>query len=313
MSRLAVFGFLLAVAGCSGGSVERGVPVDLGRTAREDVLRFYLGSFVRPNRVDSILVTDGGFRLDLDRLGTEAPRLAERLARAGADGRIDMDELQAAVRSGQAERTDLPETRAEMAARTGYGSDDGEWLVVTVRGAMSPYERRLYVREDAVESAIRNWTGSEARLVYPVGTTVVGEHLSGGEVVETTAMIRRADGFWDFVAFGADGGRVDRIDGDPEPLAVPTECFGCHYGTRLFEPEKSFPAQPPDGPHGPRFVRAPDDWIRPDVVTVFDEHRRRDDGLLGLYATLLVGRWVAQAERGALPDERLRLLADLGL
>jgi hypothetical protein len=140
----------------------------------------------------------------------------------------------------------------------------------------------------------------------------VGEHLEDGAVVETTAMIRRADGWWDFAAYDAGGEPIGEIHGDRGGLAVPTRCFGCHYGDRAFEPEASFPAPAADGPHGPRFVDVPVAWVDPAVVSRLDEHRRRSDGLLGLYATVLVGRWRAEAEAGRLQAEKMRLVEALG-
>lgn len=300
------------MAGCTAAPAPSGVAVDAGRSDAGRVLRFYLGSYMDPARIDSVLVADGdGWRLDLESLASTAPELRAQLEPSAGDGLLDRDELRAAVQATYAEARRLPGSATDLVALPGFGAPDDERVEIRVRGSMTRYERRVRIPVAAVVSALETFA-AEGELRYPAGTVVVGEHLEDGDVVETTAMIRRADGYWDFAAYGVGGEPIGEIHGDRGGLAVPTRCFGCHYGDRAFEPEASFPAPAADGPHGPRFVDVPGEWVDPDVVARLDEHRRRSDGLLGLYATVLVGRWRAEAEAGRLPAERARLVEALG-
>jgi hypothetical protein len=308
-------GFLLAacvVAGCTSAPALPGVAIDAGRSDAGPVLRFYLGSYMDPARIDSVLAADGdGWRLHLAVLAGIAPALHAALEPSAGDGLLGRDELRAAVQATYAEARRLPGSASELVALPGFGAPDDERVEIRVRGSMTRYERRVRIPVAAVVSALEGFVSS-GELQYPVGTVVVGEHFEDGAVVETTAMIRRADGYWDFAAYGAGGAPIGEIHGDRGGLAVPTRCFGCHYGDRAFEPEASFPAPASDGPHGPRFVEVPGEWVDRDVVSRLDEHRRRSDGLLGLYATVLVGRWKAEAEAGRLPAETARLVEALG-
>lgn len=298
----------LALAGCVRAAPQDGIPVDVGSSDPEPVLRFYLGSYMPVDRVDTVLVYGGsGWSIRMDVLEAEAPELHAVLMPSTADDLVERDELRMAVQKTYAAARHLPSTVQELVRSAGF---EGDWLEFGVRGSMTPYERRIRIPMRAVESALRA-SMAGGGLKYAPGTVVVGEHLDDGTVVETTAMIRREDGFWDFAAYDADGERVDEIRGESGPLAAPTRCFGCHYGNRAFEPEASFPAVAADGPHGARFIEAPGAWVDADVARRLDEHRRRSDGLLGLYATLLVGRWKSGDE--PLTRDREQLLETLGL
>jgi len=299
VTRLAIL--LVLLTGCARPDAPGRIHVDVGRSGADRVLRFYLGSYMDPGNVDSVMSTDGQeWMLDMDRIEALAPSLHGALIAAAADGLIDRDEIRAAVQSTYAGARKLPDSVDALVELPGFG---GEKLVIRVRGSMTRYERRVMIPVRAVAEALGRFA-RDGSLTYAPGTVVVGEHLDGDRVVETTGMIRRADGFWDFVAYGPDGGRVDEIEGERGGLAAPTRCFGCHYGDRAFEPEASFPAAAADGPHGPRFVDVPERWIDRDVIRLLDEHRRRSDGLLGLYATVLAGRWKAgeSGAHGALLD-----------
>ena len=94
---------------------------------------------------------------------------------------------------------------------------------------------------------------------------------------------------------------------------MPTQCAGCHFGSKLFEPEKSDPAAASDGPFGPRAVHVPEPWRSADATALFQEHARRDDGTLGLYGTLYASRLLAERDAGTINEEDAALLDRLGL
>jgi hypothetical protein len=141
----------------------------------------------------------------------------------------------------------------------------------------------------------------------------VGEHYEGEALVETTVMRKRADGYWDYFAYDASGGLASQTTTPPRALDVPTQCVGCHFGEKLFEPERSFPAEAPPGPHGPRGIYVDDALRDAEVVAFFDEHSKRSDHVLGLYGTLFIAQLRAQEAAGSLPAADAALLDDLGL
>ena len=89
--------------------------------------------------------------------------------------------------------------------------------------------------------------------------------------------------------------------------------MGCHFGDKLFEPEKSFPMRAEPGPHGPRQVYVEEDLRDEEIVRRFDEHRRRSDTVLGLYTTLFVSSLRAERRAGTLDESDAVLLDSLDL
>lgn len=286
--------------GCS-KSPESSAVVELDLESRRpgQMAEFFLGAYGTPEQVSSVLGDNPGESLNLDSLRLFAPDLAGALEEATQAGRVSRESFAAAIASTYGPAADLPADVdalwAELGGRPTGGGDrqnveesrllTPSWVTYEVTGSMTEYRRRIHIRRDAVRAALEEYSDS-ASLRYPVGTTVIGEHLQGGEVVETTLMRRRGDGFWSFGAYDARGVPTDSIAGSPDPLGVPGDCFGCHYGSRLFEPERSFPAAARPGPAGERAVHVGEALRSPEVVTLLQEHARRTDGLLGLPATL---------------------------
>ena len=99
----------------------------------------------------------------------------------------------------------------------------------------------------------------------------------------------------------------------PRSLKTPTQCVGCHFGVKVFEPERSFPAAAPPGPHGPRAFYVDEALRDREPVVFFDEHTKRSDTVLGIYNTLFVARLRADRRAGALAAADARLLESLGL
>ena len=315
MHRLVGVAFLL-IAGC-GGAPGDGLAVDLDKSNEATLLRYYLGGYAAAEGADPVaaglLVEDGGWRIRPDAF-PEPVRAS--LTDTDGDGTLGWDEFVAFVEATYAEARALPATLGGIRAAAPYADGDSAWFVTEVDGVMTAARRRIFVPVAALRAALDAFAET-GDLVYPEGTVIVGEHRAEDAVLETTVKRRRADGFWDFAVYGPDGNRAAATQTEPRPLRAPIQCVGCHLGRRLFDPEKSFPAAAPDGPYGPRAIYA-SDAVRAaveahDLVDTFDEHGRRTDGVLGLYATLYAAQLLTDRDAGRHSDEDAALLDRLGL
>lgn len=308
----------LALAACGGPvdvqTAER-VPLALDHADPERLVRSLLGGFASADGADPFeagLVSGEGDALTLHPQALPADARAA-LSDADGDGALSWEELRALADEAYYAARRLPPTLAALRADEPYATVDTAWFSVDVSGVMTALPRRVYVRESALRAAISAFA-DDGRLVYPAGTWIVGEALGeGGAVVETTVKRRRADGFWDFGVYGADGRLAPATTSPPRPLRAPAQCTGCHLGERRYEPEASFPRAAPDGPFGARAYHVPDAWRSAEATALFEEHARRDDGVLGLYATLWTGRALAARADGALAPRDAALLDRLGL
>ena len=313
----------LAIAGsaCASGPVDvqtaEAVPLRLDKANPERLVQSLLGAYVGDaDAFESGLVSGSGDDLTLHPQRLDAATRGQ-LSDADGDGAIDWDELVAFVGLTYVPAHGIPPTLADFYASSAVappsGPDDPAWFTVDVAGVMTSARRRVSVPVPALRAAIEAFAeGGE--LVYPVGTPIVGAHLADdGATAETTVKRRRADGFWDFAVYDAEGRVAASTSTPPLPLKAPTQCTGCHLGQKLYEPEKSFPAPAPDGPNGPRAYYVPDAWRSAEATALFQEHARRDDGVLGLYATLYVGRLLAARADGTLAPDDAALLDRLGL
>lgn len=270
---------LAAVGGCRSGTPDR-LALDLDRPDPEPVVDLVLGALLGPDGGDPVaagLATRAGdaWTLDGAAIAARAPAGAPALD-ANANGTVDDDELAAFATATYAA------ARAFPATLNGFGLDTASAFALDVTGVMTTARRRTYVPLSALRSALGGYRAAGDRLVYPAGTVVWGRHaLPDGE---TTLMRKRADGVWDFAVYDRAGRLASATTGAPRPLRAPMQCIGCHAGSRLFEPERSFPSDAPTGPDGPRAVHT--DARSAAATAFFDEHRKRSDGLLGLYATV---------------------------
>ena len=309
---------LAVLVGCGGSgpvdvqTAER-VPLRLEKSDPDRLIRSVLGGYTSAEGADPFeagLVSreDGDLFLHPQKLPAS---LRQALADADGDGAIGEDEWTGWVEATYYQARDLPPTTDALRQTAGYEDGPG-WFVVEVDGVMTAARRTIYVPERALRSGLAEAAaGGEVR--YPDGTWIIGEHRLEGDLVETTAKRRRADGFWDFAVYGPDGALAPATQTEPRPLRTPTQCTGCHLGQKLYEPEKSWPAEAPDGPFGPRTYHVPASWRNAEVAARFQEHARRDDGVLGIYATLFVSRLLADRPSGSLAPEDAGLLERLGL
>ena len=308
--------FLLAVSlGCGNTPPESSdlLRLDLDRADPRSFISYYFGGLSAPEATDPFqtgLVVESGddYYVDpvaLRRILDGAPTAVD----ANDDGTLDWDELAPFLQATYYDLRPIPASFDSLQ----IPENAGDWFELSVDGVMTTATRRIRVPLHALRETIRQYRARGNRLIYPPGTTIVAEHVVNEVTIERTTMRKRSDGYWDFAVFDSTGSRVPSTVTPPKPLAVPTQCAGCHLGSRLYEPEKSFPAPAAPGPAGPRSVH----WEGPvpttDLVRYFDEHRKRSDGILGLYATLYVAELDARRSAGTLSDEESGLLDSLDL
>ena len=315
---------LIAVAACGNpeaGSEQALTPrleIDLDKSDPERLLRYYFGSYVGPDGGDPfeaglLIDQQGRYYADVEALDTRHPGLGLALREAAGDRRLEWEEMVAFLNATYYNARRLPPTLAAFRADVPYQGGEQGWFHVELDGVMSTARRHVYVAQDVLRHALRNYRQNGDRLLYPEGAAIVGEHYLDGERIETTILRKRADGFWDFVTYGPDGTLALQTQALPRALKTPTQCVGCHFGSKLFEPERSFPAPAPPGPHGPRAFYVDDTLRDREVVAFFNEHRKRSDTVLGIYNSLFVAQLRADRRAGQIADDDLRPLDDLGL
>lgn len=319
----ALLGLALLVGGCASGPVDvqtaDSVPLQIDKGSPERLMRSLLGGYMDDaDPFEAELVSGSGDDLVLHPQRLDAATRA-LLSDTNGDGALDWDELVPFFAATYAESHGLPPTLEAFYAATGVvppanSSDpDSLWFSVEVDGVMTSARRRVSVPLEALRSAMEAFA-ADGELVYAAGTPIVGAHLGeDGEVLETTVKRRRGDGYWDFAVYDASGQLAEATSTPPLPLKAPTQCTGCHLGQKLYEPEKSFPADASDGPYGPRAYYVPDAWRSPEATALFQEHARRDDGVLGLYATLYAGKLLTRRAEGTIAANEEVLLRRLGL
>ncbi len=309
--------FFLAILVLSGCAAEPdGLRLDTGKRNPERMLRYYFGSYLSPDGGDAVesglLAGEGrDFTLDPDAL-PERWRSALDAANANGDGTLDWDELSAFFEATYAAARDLPPTLDAFRTAQPYTADSA-WFTVEIDGVMTQARRHIFVPIAAIRSALTSYRANGDALIYPVGTALIGEHWLDGARAETTVMQKRPDGFWDFWVYDADGNLAKATSTPPRALRSPVQCVGCHFGNKLFEPEKSFPAEAPPGPYGPRAIHVGPEMQNAEVVAFFDEHAKRSDTALGVYNTLFVSKLLTDRAAGRLAPADAALLDTLGL
>lgn len=311
---------LLLAAGCA-PSESRDLPesylrVVIDKDEPAQLLRYYLGGYVSPQPADPFeagLAERQGSRLYVNTAALEKHYPDAPLADIDANGRLDWEEFERFIDETYYHARSAPRTLDSLRAAVGLAAGDEDWMTLEVDGVMTTARRRIFIREAAIIQALRNYERNGEEIIYPAGTTIVGEHYLNDRRAETTVMRKREDGFWDFFVYGADGSLAVSTSTPPKELKSPVQCVGCHFGNKLFEPEESFPVQARPGPHGPRQIYVADSLRSEELVRFFDEHRKRSDTVLGLYSTIFVAKLQAQRRAGTLSDERAALLDSLEL
>lgn len=275
----------------------------------EQLLKFYFGSYLNedPFQVGVLEKRADQFFLDLTILRALSPQLVSKIESRSAGRTFSADSLKVVIQHTYYQARELPQTITEF---------DAKWpmqtpLIHEVHGPVTRYLRRISIEEKRIQDAVMNYYENGEKLYYPIGTAIKAEHVSEGQVMETTAMIKRFDGFWDFVTYDSTGLRTLSTRPNQRSLTTPTECAGCHFGRKRFEPEQSWPMDAPLAPEGVR------KWYTgtrdAQVTEFFSEHVRRSDQVLGVYATAYISDLRMQRSAGVLDSSRIALLNDLGL
>ncbi len=284
---------LVALSACAQPSppVPPGsLAVDLEKPGQDVLLTYWLNVYLDPPRdplsANVLYHSDGMYYLaPEDSIRSKAPGLLPLLTHEF----VDWDIFSTFIQDTWHDAAGHPRSIGEWIERVGNWREAEGWLRIPVKGSMSPYERVVSVQESAVRHALSERSRGGA-LIYPEGTLFVADHMVENQIMETTIMWKRQSDTWDYVSYDGDGHLTDRIFKEPDPLQSPIQCLGCHRGNRAFEPERSFPAPADPGPNGARYIDVDNDARDAVVTSVMNEHMRRSDTILGLYATIFLSR-----------------------
>ncbi|MBL7979385.1 MAG: hypothetical protein JNN12_13680 [Bacteroidetes Order II. Incertae sedis bacterium] len=302
--------FWAMISGCSPTSDPDLLPVSLNKSDQERLLLFYLGGYAAPEGQDpikaGILVKDGtAFFIRKSALKAVSPEAAAQLP---AD-KMDWNGLKSWVAATYNRARNMPVSLSLFLQQDSYK----QGFRLSVSGVMTTAIRDVYVPESAIRTALTSYKENGEKILYPVGTTFVGEHREDGKWVETTVMKKRQDGFWDYWVYDQAGKLAEQTLAKPQTLKSPVQCVGCHFGSRQFEPHKSFPNAAPLGPNGTkREVYLNGKKIPVALVTHFREHAKRSDTILGPYATLFVSELLEKRQTGTASEEDISLINSLG-
>ena len=311
---------LLLVSGCRGDSGQQlsdaYLRMNIDKAGAGRLVRYYFGGYVEPEARDplkqGLVVQKGGsYYVNLDSMVSYHPQVARQMRAASGGNALTWEELVPVIQETYYEARGVPEALQQLRNETSYPGDEQEWFSVEIDGVMTTARRHVYVPIAALRYALQHYHENDKQLLYPVGTTMIGDHVQEGKRLETTVMRKRADGFWDFFTYGPDGGLVSRTQTPPRELKSPTQCVGCHFGSKLFDPEESYPAEAHPGPRGPRRLHVGDAMRDAVVARFFQEHRKRSDMVLGLYNTLFVAKLRAEKRSGDLSPKDEALLSSL--
>lgn len=274
--------------------------IEISIDARDpgELLEFYVNSFAGNQ---SAIVVDGDrFFVNVDNI---APSFRDQVSAIGSDGMISWEEFEPFVNGEYYAASGAEPTLARLRERAGNWKADDSWFHMSVSGVMTSAKREIYIAKSVLHEAIRSFSAGDG-LIYPVGSVFVAEHYDGGELTEVTTMAKRPDSHWDFAAYDPAGNLKATTLPAPKAYNIPSQCVGCHYGSRSFEPERSYPAAAAKGPTGERVIHEPAVRASATLVGHFDEHRRRTDTVLGLYATTYVASLQSRQTQSLTDNER---------
>lgn len=298
---------VVALAGLAGCAAHDRVEVVLDQPNPRELLAFYFGSYTAGGQDPFAAGILSESRNRYFAYPEKLDGLGAALRTRTSGGKLTWDSLGSFLEATYYEARRVPQSLSAFKTLWPYQT----WPSYVVDGAMTRAQRRIFVSDTSIRQALEAYHANGQRLIYPDSTAIVAEHYLENNLIEYTAMVRRADHFWDYVTYGADGTLSATTQALPRAMATPLQCVGCHFGDKLFEPERSFPQMAPPAPDGPRAYYVEGPARDAQVVDFFAEHARRSDRVLGLYASIFVARM--RAQRALLSDQDHALLHSLGL
>jgi len=276
--------FAWALAGCTDTSP---VEIDLGRSDPDRILSYYFSIYTGADPFETKLIYkgNGNYYIDKENLSGNL----EGFNKYTDDEIIDWDELKEELESSYYEKTSAPKTLDKL-----MESVFEETFDLEVHGVMSEAKRKISVTKNSLHFALGNFKDAGERLIYPLNTTFVASHLEDEEVVETTVMRKVSLENWVYWVYDGEGELNGKTVTEPRQLNSPTQCIGCHMGQKAFEPEASFPEKLEEKEKRRRQIYVSDEIRKSSPVDVFDEHMKRDDSVLGLYASIYLGQLISQ-------------------
>ena len=292
---------VLLILSCNPPNDTRLLPIQLEHPRAEKLLSFYFGSFtategISPQDAGLLHIEEGAIHVDIEKL--DALKLSQRLEDLNGDRVIDWEELEPFLINTYYEARNFPPTLELLYSQAGTPHPDSGWMDIELDGMMVSARRHVFTQLSAVQDALLAYNENDEQLLYPVGTTFVGHHFDNQQRIETTISQKRSDLFWDFFIYDQEGKLTSATQTGPKELLAPTRCVGCHFGTKLFEPEVSFPEEASRGPFGPRGIYVEDAAKNEEITLQLDEHAKRSDTVLGVYGTIYLSRLQSKREAG---------------
>lgn len=272
--------------------------IDLGRSDPDRILSYYFGIYNGSDPFGSALIVKEGEDYLLNR--TLLVGDLEIFAKYAEDGKLDWDELKSELESSYYSQTNAPRNLGDLVG----DKDVLDSFTVEVHGVMSEAKRSIAVQTSDLQQALLNYTENSDQLLYPVNTTFIANHRRDDALEETTVMKKISESEWAYWVYDSEGVLSTQTVSQPRKLKSPTQCIGCHMGQKAFEPEASFPKKLEERESRRRQVYVDDSLRSAKITTFFDEHQKRADSVLGLYATLYMSQLQLKAEPDLNDTER---------
>lgn len=304
-SKAICFCCFTTLLGCDPSKDDR-IQIDLGRSDPDRILSYYFGIYGGSDPFESALIVKDGEDYFLDRRKLAGD--LEVFSNYAEDGKLDWDELKSELESSYYKQTNAAANLDDLVK----DAEDNDTFGVEVHGVMSEAKRTISIEISDLQQALLNYEKNSSRLVYPINTTFVARHHLDDVLEETTVMKKISESRWAYWVYDAAGRLSAQTTSKPRQLKSPTQCIGCHMGQKAFEPEASFPSKLEEKETRRRQVYVGDELRSAKTTAFFDEHQKRDDSVLGLYATLYISQLQLKT-RNDLSDTELQILDSFSL
>ena len=265
--------------------------------------------------------------LDLTKVPQEKAALFKQIAaRSRPADEMSLDEIQAYLQDHYYELT-KPYPNLEALFRDHPYRDNPDWLTIPVDSATFSRRRVLRINKDRIADALITYFNFQDRLIFPEGTVIVAESQEkSGKFLDAEVLRKRADGFWNFAVYDAQGRLVKKAiafneDGEPAPekpgFVVPDSCALCHRLDRLdLSGDPESPALSPVRGYFHRLpARVPQIHLGPEYydhmafTELTEANGKAKDGVFGVYGSLLLSELAGRKHLGKLtPHDIARYL-----